>query len=237
MIDAVSIDTLAAGAEALTEAAFRTGDFSVAEKLLDEASAAASDPAAEAAVLHQRGWLMHWRALESIVDGRVTGADSDAEEALFQRALGLRRELGDRAGEAASLFGVGLVRQVLRRDTAGSIGLFREALALAGEHGDLITRSEIHRHIGFFHWVEEKNHDEALRQLQASQRLREEHGDPRWIPSGTLSIGQVLLAAGRREEAVETLRAAVEQSRAAGLRPERTARAEEWLARATAATT
>ena len=66
------------------------------------------------------------------------------------------------------MFGVGLVRQVLGRDSAGAIGLFREALPLAGQHGDLITRSEIHRHIGFYHLVDEKNYDEALRYLRIS---------------------------------------------------------------------
>src|SRR5687768_16613684 len=52
---------------------------------------------------------MHRRAMESMVDG---------------------------AGIAASLFGMGLVWQVLRRDPGGSIGLFRAALPLAEEHTD-----------------------------------------------------------------------------------------------------
>jgi hypothetical protein len=42
---------------------------------------------------------------------------------------------------------------VLRRDSAGAIPLFREALALADEHGDDLTRSEVHSHIGF-HYLE-----------------------------------------------------------------------------------
>jgi tetratricopeptide (TPR) repeat protein len=228
--------TLDDGIEAMTEAAFRTGDFSVAEKLLGDALSAAPDPAAEAAALHQLGWLMHWRAIESMVDGQIRESDPDAEEALFQRALDLRRGLDDRAGIAASLFGVGLVRQVLRGDPRGSIGLFREALALAEEHADLITRSEIHRHIGFYHLVEEKRYDEALRYLRISLELRERHSDPRWIPSGTLAIGQALLMAGRPAEAAATLRIALDQSRSAGLRPQRIAQAEDWLSRAAAAT-
>jgi tetratricopeptide (TPR) repeat protein len=224
--------TLDAGAEALTEAAFRTGDFSVAEKLLGDALSAAPDAASEAAALHQLGWLMHWRAIDSIVDGQVRSSDPDAEEALFQRALDIRRSLGDPAGVAASLFGVGLVRQVLRRDWHSAIDLFRSALPLAD---DLITRSEIHRHIGFYHLVEENNYEEALRHLRISLDLREEHGDPRWIPSGTLALGQALLMAGRPAEAVPYLRVALDQTRAAGLRPQRIAQAEDWLNRATAA--
>lgn len=224
--------TLDDAVEAMTEAAFRTGDFSVAERLLADARAAATDPAAEAAVLHQQGWLMHWRALESIVDGQVRESDPDAEEVLFQRALDLRRTVGDRAGVAASLFGVGLVRQVLRHDSAGAIGLFREALPLAE---DLLTRSELHRHIGFYHLVDEKVYDEALRHLRISLELREKHGDPRWVPSGTLAVGQALLMAGRRAEAADVLRVALDQTRAAGLRPQRVAQAEDWLSRAESA--
>jgi len=217
----------------MTEAAFRTGDFSRAEKLLRDASAAASGMKAEADVLHQQGWLMHWRAIESIVDGQIQEAYPDAEEALFQRALDIRRSLGDTAGVAASLLGVGLVRQVLRHDGAGAIGLFREALPLAG---DLITRSEIHRHIGFHLLVGEKSYGDALRHLQTSLDLREEHGDARWVPSGTLALGQALLMAGRPVEAAQRLRVALDQSRAAGLRPQRIAQAEDWLRRAAAAT-
>jgi hypothetical protein len=227
--------TLDDAVEAMTEAAFRTGDFSVAQRLLADAQAAATDPAAEAAVLHQQGWLMHWRALESIVDGQVRESDPDAEEALFQRSLDLRRALDDRAGIAASLFGVGLVRQVLRHDSAGAIGLFREALPLAEEHGDLLTCSELHRHIGFYHLVDRKVYDEALRHLRISLDLREKHGDARWVPSGTLAVGQALLMAGRRAEAAGVLRVALDQTRAAGLRPQRVAQAEDWLSRAESA--
>jgi tetratricopeptide (TPR) repeat protein len=227
--------TVDAAVEAMTEAAFRTGDFSVAEKLLEDARGAATDPAAEAAVLHQLGWLMHWRALDSRVDGQFHDADPGAEEALFQRALDIRRGLSDHAGVAASLFGVGLVRQVLNSDSDGAIGLFREALPLAEEHGDLITRSEIHRHIGFYHLVDEKNYDEALRYLRISLEMRRQHGDPRWIPSGTLALGQAYVMAGRPAEAVEYLRTALDESRAAGLHRQRVEQAETWLARAEAA--
>jgi len=134
--------TLDAAAEALTEAAFRTGDFSVAERLLGDALSAAPDAASEAAALHHLGWLMHWRAIDSIVDGQVRESDPDAEEALFQRALDIRRTLRDQAGIAASLFGVGLVRQVLRHDWHSAIDLFRSALPLAEDLVNVIR--EVH---------------------------------------------------------------------------------------------
>ena len=228
-------DLLAAGAEALTEAAFRTGDYTEADNLLREALAAArnaGDRAAEAAALDRLGWLMHFTA----IDQGLENADADAEESLFQHALAIRRDLDDPAGIAQSLFGVGLVNQVLRRDWVTAAPLFREALALAEQHGDLITRSEAHRHVGFYHLVEEAEDDPAtaVKHLRTSLDLREQHGDPRWIPSGTLALGQASLVAGDAEEGLRLLRRAVEQARAAGLHPRRIEQAEGALRRAEA---
>src|SRR5205085_1353743 len=129
-VDGEAGELLAAGREAMQEAAFRTGDYGEAEPLLRGALAraeAAGDRSTEAAALDQLGWLMHFQAL----DGNREEADSDAEEALFQRSLAIRRELGDQAGVAAALFGIGLVHQVLRRDAAAAIPFLQEALALA----------------------------------------------------------------------------------------------------------
>jgi tetratricopeptide (TPR) repeat protein len=224
-------ELLAAGAEALTEAAFRTGEYAGAAALLRAAlgrAEADGDRAVEAAALDRLGWLLHFGA----IDRGLERADADAEEALFQRALTIRRELGDPAGTAASLFGVGLVHQVLRRDWVTAMPYFREALALAEEHGDELTRSEVHRHIGFSHLVHDGQLDEALRHLRISLDLREQRGDPRWTPSGTLALGQAQLVAGNRAEAVRLLRAAVRQSREAGLRQRRIEQAEDWLRRA-----
>jgi tetratricopeptide (TPR) repeat protein len=224
---------LAAGIEAMVEAAFRGGDYGAAAELLESARASAGvvgDRRTEAAAVDRLAMLMHFEAL----DRGLATADSDAEEALFQQALAIRRELGDRAGIAESLFGVGLVHQVLRRDWATAIPYFREALAVAGDQADPITRSEIHRHIGFFHLVEGDGPAEAIPHLEASLALREQHGDPRWIPSGLLALGQAELMAGQPAAAVEHLREAVRQSREVGLTPRRIEVAQEWLGKAEA---
>lgn len=222
---------LAAGAEAMVEAAFRSGDYAGAEDLLEAALArarACGDRSLEAAALDRLGWLMHFRALDAGRD--PSGAD--AEESLFQQALAIRREIQDLAGVAESLFGVGLVHQVLRRDWEAAMPYFREALALAEEHADALTRSEVHRHVGFFYLVEDVQPDRARHHLRVSLEWREQHGDPRWIPSGTLALGQAELAAGRQIEAVHLLREAVRQSREAGLSERRIEQAEDWLRRA-----
>lgn len=222
---------LAAGAEAMIEAAFRTGDYTDAEAMLQSAlvrARADGDRFTESAGLDRLGWLMHFQALDQGLDQ----ADADAEEALFQQALAIRRDIEDLAGVAGSLFGVGLVHQVLRRDWDAAMPYYWEALALADEHGDEITRSEVHRHVGFFYLVRDVQPDKARHHLRISQQLREVHGDPRWIPSGTLALGQAELRLGNRAEAVRHLREAVRQAREARLRRERIEAAEESLRRA-----
>jgi hypothetical protein len=229
-------ELLAAGIDAMYEAAFRTGAYDGAESLLAEArrrAEAEGDEAVEAGALDALGWLMHFRAL----DRDREGADPDAEEALFQRSLAIRRQLGDQAGTAASLFGVALVHQVLRQDSAAAIPYLREALELADAHADALLRSECHRHVGFHHLVADVELEEAVRHLRRSLELRHEWGDPRWVPGGTLALGWAELAAGRRAEGIELIREAARESRDARLSPRRVQAAEDWVRRAEAGET
>jgi tetratricopeptide (TPR) repeat protein len=226
---------LAAGNEAMTEAAFRTGDFAAAEQMLNEARAVAEqtgDRAGEAAALDRLGMLMHFRQL----DGDFALADTAAEEALFQRALTIRRDIADLAGAADSLFGIGLVHQVFSEDWDTAMPYYWEALGLAEQHAGPLSRSEVHRHIGFYYLVVDVEPERALFHLQTSHDLRAEHGDERWIPGGTVALGEALVAAGRRGEGVQRMREALQQARAAGLRPQRIAWIEQSLAEAEAAT-
>jgi tetratricopeptide (TPR) repeat protein len=229
--DASAPDLLAEGWEALQEAAFRIGAYDEAEELLRAAlDRAGDDRATEAGILLRLGWLMHFRALDR---GRDTAYAAE-EDSLFQLALAVFRDIGDDAGMAGAMFGLGLVRQVLRRDSAAAIPYFREALSHA-EHADLITRSEIHRHIGFHHVVGDVRLAEARRHLRISQELREEHGDPRWIPGGLVALGELELECRNRDEAVRLLREGVRKAREANLVDERVAMAEEALRKAEAA--
>ncbi len=213
------------GWEALTEAAFRTGDYAEARALLEKNLAEADGDAAEATASHELGWLLHFEALDRLIDGGEAG-DIDAEQALFQRALTIRRDLKDNGGVAQSAFGLGLVHQVLRQDWVTAVPLFQEALDLAE---DLLTKSEAHRHMGFYHLYEAKQADQAVHHLRASLDLRHEYGDDRWTPSGTLSLGQAYLAAGNETEGIRLLKQAVQEARDAGLHPRRITRAEEAL--------
>lgn len=221
-------ETLADANEAMIEAAFRTGDYDEAERTLQGLLSRArsdGDRALEAAALDRLGMLMHFRAL----DGDPEQADSDGEEALFQQALTIRRELGDQAGIAESLFGVGLVHQVLRSDWDAAMPCFTEALDLAEAHGDLLLRSEVHRHVGFYYAMSDLQSDKALEHLRISYDLRAKLGDPRWIPGGTIALGIAELADGLREQGLAHVREAVAQAHEAGLSPKRIAWMEDFL--------
>jgi tetratricopeptide (TPR) repeat protein len=220
-------DLLAEGAEALLEAAFRTGDYTIAETKLRQAQAVATNRATEAAVADRLGWLLHFHALDHDRDT----SRADDERALFQQALDIRRDIKDLGGQAAALFGLGLVHQVLRQDWATAITHFQEALALA-EHADIITRSEIHRHVGFYYLAEDLQPDKAVEHLQVSLDLRHQHDDKRWLPSGTQALGWAVLAAGQQDAAVRLLQEALDQARTVGLRASRVAGIEESLRKA-----
>jgi tetratricopeptide (TPR) repeat protein len=125
----------AAADEALTEAAFCTGEFTEAERLFGEARIQADqdgDREAEALAVGGLGMTHHYRNIAKLVGG-ITPADVDvaAEEALMRRALAVWEEIGDPAGTARALFGVGLVLQVLHRDWVAAMPYFRALVALS----------------------------------------------------------------------------------------------------------
>lgn len=221
-------DLLTAGTEALYEAGFRTGEYGSAEGLLREAlqrAQADGDRAPEAGALDQLGWLMHFQAL----DRDREGADPEAEEALFQKALAIRRDLGDPAAIAASLFSLSLVHQVLRGDSKAAMPYLWEALDLAEAHASALIRSECHRHVGFYYSIEAVQPEEAVRHFRTSLELRHEWGDRRWIPSGTFALGMAEAAAGRRPEGIALVRQAIGEAREFGLSSRRIASFERWL--------
>jgi tetratricopeptide (TPR) repeat protein len=234
--DQTLAEMLAAGDEALAEAGFRTGDFGPARDVLTQAQAkaeAADDQAGRARALHQLGMVAHYENITRLMTGgTIQAEDIEAEERLFRQALTAWQETGARTGTAHSLFGLGLVYQVLHRDWSTAMPYYWEALDLAyapDSDPDLYLRSEVHRHVGFYFLVEDEQPIVAVRHLQLSLDLREEFGDPRRIPSGQVALARAELAAGHRERAIELLTSAVTQAREAGLLAERIADAEGAL--------
>lgn len=219
---------LAAGSEALIEAAFRTGDFVAAHRLLLAARDRARetrDRVDEATALTRLGMLAHFSAIA----GDLAAADWAAEERMFAEALAIQRAADDPAGAAESLFGLGLVHQVLRGDWPTAMPFYQEALSLAERYADEIVRSEVHRHIGFYHVYVTGDGEQGLRHLRMSQVLRERYGDPRRVATGTLALGEAELAVGNRSAALRLLHEAVHQARAAGLTAQRIGWAEQAL--------
>ena len=148
---------------------------------------------------------------------QVPAEQIDAEERLFREALAAWQAAGQSARRPrTALFGLGLVCQVLHRDWASAMPYFWQALELveANEASTgLYLRSECTGTSAFTSSLADEQPAEAVRHLQLSLDLREQLGDPRRIPSGQVALARAELAAGRRDRAVELLRAAVLQAR------------------------
>lgn len=218
---------------AVVEAVLRTGEYDAAENRLVAALRVAEQdghPDDRAAALDQLGVLAHFRTTDLPRD-QWPSADQAPELDYFERALAIRRELGEPAAIAESLLHLGWVRQVLAADWVGSIPLFEEALALVGPDGDRHLRAELRRHVGFHVLLHEHRPDQALPHFQASLELWQSAGKPGWVVYGLAGLALCEAMAGRHEEATGHATAAVEQARAAGLRQPVIAHAEAVLRR------
>src|SRR5215831_10493882 len=206
---------------ALTEAAYRTGDFDAVETLLTEAlgdAEAAGDRAAEAAALDQLGELRHFRTIDR-PRNEWPGIDHQLERDLFERALAIRRELDDRAGVAESLLHLGWVHQVLFGDGAAALPLFREALELAEPDGDPDVRSEAHRHIGFHIALAEGMPEAALPHFRTSLDLWRSGAEPARVIHGLVALARCESMAGEHAAALEHSQEALDLVGAGSYRP------------------
>jgi tetratricopeptide (TPR) repeat protein len=175
--------------------------------------------------------LLHYRVIELTPEERAA-VDPAPEQELFERALAIRRELANTEGIAESLFQLGLVHQVLRRDGETAAPLFREALSLIEtlDDADPLLRSEIHRHVGFDLLVREERHVEALEHLRISLELRRGLAERAWTASGLLALALGERLAGHLDDATAHAKEALELARAEGLKERMSAAAEAELA-------
>jgi hypothetical protein len=233
---------LAAADEALIEAGFRTGDFQEAETLAQTAADRAahdSDRLSAAAAATLLGYTLHYRNITTLMTGGHPDPAAVArEKAHFSAALEGYEALNDEPGIARASFGLGLFEQVLNHDWDAAMPHYRrsESLIPALEAaGDLYTRSEIHRHLGFYHLVADRQPEIAVQHLQISLDLREQQAEPRRIPSGLVALAWAERENNNPRRAVLLLRRAVDQAREQRLLPARIADAERELAEAEAA--
>ena len=180
---------IAAAREALAQAYLRTGDYDLVDRIVErafEAARTSGDRRLEANALSVRGMTLHFRAIDLPPTERAS-IDPGSEETFFEQALALRRELGDMEGIAESLFQLGLVFQVLRRDLDAGAPFVHEALEVVATvpAADVLLRSEIHRHAGFDELLRRERRDEAREHLQASLALRESLVERGWRRRGT----------------------------------------------------
>jgi tetratricopeptide (TPR) repeat protein len=198
-------DTLLSRARsALADASYRTGDFDSAEVLANEAlseAQAAGDRASEAAALDLLGDVLHHRTID-LPRAEWSSVDFGVEQDLFERALAIRREIGDDAGVAESLLHLGWVHQVLRNQPAVSLPLLMEALALAEPDGDAQVLSELHRHIGFHLAMVDNRPDLGLPYFQRSLELWRAGSEPARVIFALVALARCEAAAGHIDDAL-----------------------------------
>ncbi len=211
----------------------RTGDYDLVDRIVErafEAARTSGDRRLEANALSVRGMTLHFRAIDLPPTERAS-IDPGSEETLFEQALALRRELGDTEGIAESLFQLGLVHQVLRRDLDAGAPFVHEALEVVATvpAADVLLRSEIQRHAGFDALLRTERRDEARDHLQASLALRESLEERGWQASGHVALSLCERLAGRRTPAVEHARRSLAIAREEGLRERFVAAAQDAL--------
>jgi tetratricopeptide (TPR) repeat protein len=222
---------LADARRAATDAYLRTGDYDPVETILERAVAAREpgDRRAEAAILAARGMVLHFRAIELPREERAE-IDAGPEQELFERALAIRRAIGDEHGIAESLWQLGLVHQVLRRDYAAAAPYLGDALAAVERlpDADPWLRSEVYRHVGFERLLDE-DYDVALTYLRRSQEVRDQLAEQRWRAGGLTALAMAARLAGDADEALAYARQAIGTARADGLSERHVAAAEAEL--------
>ena len=134
----------------------------------------------------------------------------------LERALALRRRLGDPRGVAESLFHVGLVHQnrtgATGADRKRALELYREALSIARDGGFKVEESYLARHIAAED-QERGDLDAALAGFSRSLALRREAGYRVYLSPALLALGSVHLARGAAREAEESYREALAVAR------------------------
>ncbi|MGC4749097.1 tetratricopeptide repeat protein [Micromonospora sp. DT201] len=151
----------------------------------------------EADVALARGRILHARFLE-------TRLEDAAELALFERAAGLYRELGDARGEGEALFWVGTVHQVIRQDQEIAGPAFARARELATATGDELTLSYVLRHLCFAEQAAGRV-DAARELLTESTRLRRKLSFVPGVAANLIGLAHLAASDGDREAARELL--------------------------------
>ncbi|MFN8590522.1 MAG: tetratricopeptide repeat protein [Thermomicrobiales bacterium] len=162
----------------------------------------------------QRGYLTEGRFWleETLADGEdadaVTRADAhDGAGALaeaqgdlaaaalhHEKALGLRRQLGDRRGEARSLIDFGIIADKMG-DPVRAVSLYQQALALARDADDRPRLAACLANLGFV-FLDRGDHHQAAVAFQESSDLFRELDDQRNLSYVLGGLGNLAFLAG-----------------------------------------
>lgn len=194
----ISVDERIVRARQLYERAVFGGDaraLAQADRELD---------AVEADLALARGRVIHTRFLQQRDEDPDEAAGDPAELTLFERATQLYRALGDKRGEAESLFWVGCFHQVVRRDNDAAVPVLGQSFELASEAGDKLTMSEALRHLGIGAHAAGRL-DIAQERLEESTRLRREIGLLPGVAANLIGLAYIAAGQGRRDDALALL--------------------------------
>lgn len=159
--------------------------------------------AVEADTALARGKLMHARYLNERASGS-SPTENPAELPLFERAAELYRALGDVGGEAAALFWVGCLHQVIRGDNNIAVPEFERSREMAARVDDKLIQAEALRHLGIAAHMAGRL-DEARARLEDSSRLRREVGAWPGVAGNMVGLAYIAAAQGRHGDALATL--------------------------------
>ena len=148
--------------------------------------------------------------------GGVYSALGDKEQALefYNQALPLRREVGDKAGEATTLNNIGGVYDDLG-DKDQALELFNQALPLRREVGDKAGEASTLTNIGGV-YDDLGDKDQALELFNQALPLRREVGDKAGEANTLTNIGGVYAALGDKDQALELFNQALPLRREVG---------------------
>lgn len=168
--------------------------------------------AVEADLALARGRVVHARFLEG-------GEEDPCELALFERAAGLYRTLGDARGEGEAMFWVGAFHQVVRQDKDAAVSALERSLEFATQVGDRLTISYALRHLGIAEHAAGRL-DAARERLEESVRLRWEIGFLPGVAANLVGLVYIAAEEGHRDEALALVEEAgkiAEESGAQGI--------------------
>ncbi|MFF0319027.1 tetratricopeptide repeat protein [Micromonospora sp. NPDC005252] len=185
-------------ARALYEQAVFSGDAGVladADRDLD---------ALEADAAVARGRILHARFLNERATSGSSPIEDPAELPLFERAIELYQALGDTRGQAETLFWIGCLHQVIRRDNETALPHLARSRQMAAQVGDKPTQAEALRHLGIAAHMAGRL-DEARERLEESSRLRREVGALPGVAANMVGLAYIAAAQDRHADALATL--------------------------------